>query len=187
MVSHRRSGAGDGAHRGPDEPAAHVSDYLALLPSGPDAVRRLKLHRVRAAVRPVTTRGRGQSICRRLAWQDDARYTFACAGQTAGYARRDVGAVERARLESVCRGNSTVGSNPTLSAIFPASGEARRSGSSRYPAPNADLTSSISVSISPSSVAIVSSLSSSHLIASWSRRSRSGSGSGCMPRRASAR
>ena len=33
-----------GPHRGPDEPAAHISDYLALLPSGPDAVRRLKLH-----------------------------------------------------------------------------------------------------------------------------------------------
>src|SRR5215510_8114602 len=30
--------------------------------------------------------------------------------------RRDVGVVDRARLESVCRGNSTVGSNPTLSA-----------------------------------------------------------------------
>src|SRR4051812_21200501 len=29
---------------------------------------------------------------------------------------RDVGVVDRARLESVCRGNSTVGSNPTLSA-----------------------------------------------------------------------
>ena len=26
--------------------------------------------------------------------------------------------VEGARLESVCRGNSTVGSNPTLSAIY---------------------------------------------------------------------
>ena len=66
----RRSAAGDEAHRGPDEPAAHVSDYLALLPSGPDAVRRLKLHRVRAAVRPVTTRGKAQSNWRRLAWQD---------------------------------------------------------------------------------------------------------------------
>ena len=32
--------------------------------------------------------------------------------------RRDVRAVEGARLESVCRGNSTVGSNPTLSAII---------------------------------------------------------------------
>src|SRR5271169_2957830 len=32
--------------------------------------------------------------------------------------RRGVRAVERARLESECRGNSTVGSNPTLSAIF---------------------------------------------------------------------
>src|SRR4030095_5017140 len=31
-------------------------------------------------------------------------------------ARRDVRVVEGARLESVCRGNSTVGSNPTLSA-----------------------------------------------------------------------
>ena len=30
--------------------------------------------------------------------------------------RRDVRVVEGARLESVCRGNSTVGSNPTLSA-----------------------------------------------------------------------
>src|SRR5262245_32416483 len=30
--------------------------------------------------------------------------------------RRDGGVVDRARLESVCRGNSTVGSNPTLSA-----------------------------------------------------------------------
>ena len=43
-----------GPSRDPEEPAAHVSDYLALLPSGPDAVRRLKLHRVRAALRPVT-------------------------------------------------------------------------------------------------------------------------------------
>ena len=31
--------------------------------------------------------------------------------------RRDVRVVEGARLESVCGGNSTVGSNPTLSAI----------------------------------------------------------------------
>src|SRR5262245_25261444 len=36
----------------PGEPAAHVRICLALLPSGPDAVRRLRLHRVRAAVRP---------------------------------------------------------------------------------------------------------------------------------------
>src|SRR6476659_580472 len=35
----------------PGEPAAHVRICLALLPSGPDAVRRLKLHRDRAAVR----------------------------------------------------------------------------------------------------------------------------------------
>ena len=48
---------GNGAHRDPDKPAAHVSNYLALLPSGPDAVRRLKLHRVRAAVRLATTVG----------------------------------------------------------------------------------------------------------------------------------
>ncbi len=32
------------------------------------------------------------------------------------FERRDVRVVEGARLESVCRGNSTVGSNPTLSA-----------------------------------------------------------------------
>ena len=32
--------------------------------------------------------------------------------------RRDVRVVEGARLESVCRGNSTVGSNPTLSATL---------------------------------------------------------------------
>ena len=38
-------------HRDPEWPAAHVSVCLALLPSGPDAVRRLKLHRFRAAVR----------------------------------------------------------------------------------------------------------------------------------------
>ena len=85
---------GNGAHRDPDKPAAHVSDYLALLPSGPDAVRRLKLHRVRAAVRLATTEQTARSL-----------------------SRRDVRVVEGARLESVCRGNSTVGSNPTLSAI----------------------------------------------------------------------
>src|SRR5712672_1539820 len=37
----------------PGWPAAHVRIYLALLPSGPDAVHRLKLHRVRAAVQSV--------------------------------------------------------------------------------------------------------------------------------------
>ena len=41
-----------GPHRDPEAPAAHFSDCLALLPSGPDAVRRLRLHRVRIAVRP---------------------------------------------------------------------------------------------------------------------------------------
>ena len=39
-----------GLNRGPEGPAAHVRIYLALLPSGPDAVRRLKLHRFRTAV-----------------------------------------------------------------------------------------------------------------------------------------
>src|SRR5262249_26050780 len=34
-------------------PAAQVRVYLALLPSGPDAVRRLNLHRVRTAVRRI--------------------------------------------------------------------------------------------------------------------------------------
>ena len=50
-----------GPSRDPEEPAAHVSNYLALLPSGPDAVRRLKLHRVRATVRPIAT-GRTPSV-----------------------------------------------------------------------------------------------------------------------------
>ena len=50
-----RSEVAAGLSRDPEEPAAHVSDYLALLPSGPDAVHRLRLHRVRAALRPVTT------------------------------------------------------------------------------------------------------------------------------------
>ena len=36
--------------------------------------------------------------------------------------RRDVRVVEGARLESVCRGNSTVGSNPTLSAKLASGG-----------------------------------------------------------------
>jgi hypothetical protein len=40
-------------------------------------------------------------------------------------ARRDVRVVEGARLESVCRGNSTVGSNPTLSAIHRRRGRSR--------------------------------------------------------------
>jgi hypothetical protein len=39
--------------------------------------------------------------------------------------RRDVRVVEGARLESVCRGNSTVGSNPTLSANFARCARAR--------------------------------------------------------------
>src|SRR6476620_11636098 len=44
----------------------HLRVYLALLPSGPDAVRRLKLHRVRAAMRlagacPFTRRSLGRS------------------------------------------------------------------------------------------------------------------------------
>ena len=43
-----------GLHRGPEGPAAHFRICLALLPSGPDAVRRLKLHRFRTAVQPAT-------------------------------------------------------------------------------------------------------------------------------------
>src|SRR5439155_8905250 len=42
-------------NRGPESPAAHVRICLALLPSGPDAVRRLKLHRFRTAVQSATT------------------------------------------------------------------------------------------------------------------------------------
>ncbi len=40
----------DELHRDPVH-LRHHRVYLALLPSGPDAVRRLKSHRVRAAVR----------------------------------------------------------------------------------------------------------------------------------------
>ena len=36
--------------------AAHVRICLALLPSGPDAVRRLTLHRFRTAVQPASNR-----------------------------------------------------------------------------------------------------------------------------------
>src|SRR4026208_425596 len=39
----------------PGAPVAHCRVYLALLPSGPDAVRRLKSHRVRAAMRLTKT------------------------------------------------------------------------------------------------------------------------------------
>jgi hypothetical protein len=41
-------------NRGPENPAAHVRICLALLPSGPDAVRRLKLHRFRTAVQSAS-------------------------------------------------------------------------------------------------------------------------------------
>src|SRR2546430_8089789 len=41
------------------------------------------------------------------------------------FERRDVRVVEGARLESVCRGNSTVGSNPTLSAILRSRSQAK--------------------------------------------------------------
>jgi len=41
----------------------HLRVYLALLPSGPDAVRRLKLHRVRAAVRPTRSAERITAPC----------------------------------------------------------------------------------------------------------------------------
>ena len=135
-----------GPSRDPEEPAAHVSDYLALLPSGPDAVRRLRLHRVRAALRPVTIRRaappttmRWPEIPQSIAGSetDQARTVAGTTARTSWEScmincgpdrssvsrpgpnlRRDVRAVEGARLESVCRGNSTVGSNPTLSATL---------------------------------------------------------------------
>ena len=44
------------------------------------------------------------------------RYTVPDRPQVIDSKRRDVGVVDRARLESVCRGNSTEGSNPSLSA-----------------------------------------------------------------------
>ena len=48
------------------------------------------------------------------------RYPVLGRSQVVDSKRRDVRVVEGARLESVCRGNSTVGSNPTLSANSPA-------------------------------------------------------------------
>ena len=47
------------------------------------------------------------------------RYPVSDRSQIVDSKRRDVRVVEGARLESVCRGNSTVGSNPTLSANYP--------------------------------------------------------------------
>jgi len=49
----------------PGDPAAHPRSCWALLPSGPDAVRRLTLHRFRAAVRPAVCRAHGVRQCRR--------------------------------------------------------------------------------------------------------------------------
>src|SRR5437867_2065083 len=62
----------------PGAPAAHLRVYLALLPSGPDAVRSLRLHRARAAVRPTcrrTSRSRQKNsvTCRGTAGQLPAR------------------------------------------------------------------------------------------------------------------
>ena len=72
-----------GLNRGPEGPAAHVRIYLALLPSGPDAVRRLKLHRFRTAVqsanvnfttRALASRGAG-SLRQHLADDDGEEST----------------------------------------------------------------------------------------------------------------
>src|SRR5205809_2482403 len=66
MLNAKREVAGPRSGRirpRPGRPAAQHRIYLALLPSGPDAVRRLNLHRVRTAVRRVRidqcTRRRG--------------------------------------------------------------------------------------------------------------------------------
>src|SRR5436190_21539988 len=63
---------GCGLNRGPEGPAAHARIYLALLPSGPDAVRRLRLHRFRTAVQPargnyefIVERGGVRAVARR--------------------------------------------------------------------------------------------------------------------------
>src|SRR5215467_13200442 len=60
--------------------------------------------------------------------------------------RRDVRVVEGARLESVCRGNSTVGSNPTLSASSLACGSLA-GGSSALQASSGSLRSPLSARI----------------------------------------
>ena len=62
------------------------------------------------------------------------RYPVLGRSQVVDSKRRDVRVVEGARLESVCRGNSTVGSNPTLSANSPAQAHRVLSGLHGLPA-----------------------------------------------------
>ncbi len=54
----------------------HLRVYLALLPSGPDAVRRLKLHRVRAAVRLTHAGQRASPAKMSVAYGVHGRPTF---------------------------------------------------------------------------------------------------------------
>src|SRR5688572_14631491 len=75
----------------PGAPAAHLRVYLALLPSGPDAVRRLKLHRVRAAVRPTSWSRR------RL--QQHVSVAWACACGQQGPAQPTGSAEAKVRLK----------------------------------------------------------------------------------------
>jgi hypothetical protein len=92
-----------GSHRDPEVPAAHVSVCLALLPSGPDAVRRLRLHRFRAAARPTglvrdlsivasvecTPRATSEQDCRRVCLNHIRLPRMSCLDPGVTLARRD--------------------------------------------------------------------------------------------------
>src|SRR5690242_7623018 len=80
--------------------------------AGQEAVGRLNAHALSLLLHDDRITSRGSRICSVL------RYTVPDHSQVTDSKRRDVRVVEGARLESVCRGNSTVGSNPTLSANF---------------------------------------------------------------------
>ncbi len=78
---------GYGLNRGPEGPAAHVRIYLALLPSGPDAVRRLRLHRFRTAVQSANVPLKPDTTFHRASTRSaDFRRTFECT--TPGRASR---------------------------------------------------------------------------------------------------
>src|SRR5438270_8151521 len=79
-----------GLYRGPEGPAAHVRIYLALLPSGPDAVRRLKLHRFRTAVQSATAVRPEPDLSTvrfRLKADDRVYYTGTCVASSRYFAR----------------------------------------------------------------------------------------------------
>src|SRR3954470_15820102 len=97
----------------PGRPAAHVRIYLALLPSGPDAVHRLRLHRFRAAVQSVV--GRVYYVCYTATRVASSRY-FASTSPTttvkkSTYKIPVADCVDRILAVSQVRYDSTAGPN----------------------------------------------------------------------------